>query len=50
MLYVLSGTLRTELDDGRVLELGAGMTYEVGSGQEAHRSSTASGATLFVID
>lgn len=50
VLYVLSGTLRTELDDGRVVELGAGQSYEVGSGQEAHRSSTASGAALLVID
>ncbi len=50
VLYVLSGTLSTELDDGRVVELGAGQSYEVGSGQETHRSSTASGAALFVID
>jgi hypothetical protein len=47
---VLEGELRTELDDGRVSVLTAGQSYQVGSGMEAHRSSTTTGARLFVVD
>lgn len=39
-MLVLEGSLRTELDDGRVVELAAGESYQVGSDMEAHRSST----------
>ena len=50
LLLVLEGTLSTELDDGRVLELNAGQSYQVGSGMEAHRSRTIGGARLFIVD
>jgi quercetin dioxygenase-like cupin family protein len=50
LLLVLEGTLRTELDDGRIYELSAGQSYQVGSGMEAHRSSTTDGARLFIVD
>ena len=50
VLFVLDGELRTELDDGRVIELRAGQSYQVGSDMEAHRSSSSSGARLFVVD
>ena len=50
VLLVLDGELRTELDDGRVVTLTTGQSYEVSSGKEAHRSSTTTGARLFVID
>lgn len=50
VLLVLKGELRTELDDGRVVTLHAGQSYEVATGQEAHRSSTTTGATLFIVD
>ena len=50
VLFVLKGELRTELDDGRVVVLRAGQSYEVANDQEAHRSSSTTGATLFIID
>jgi len=50
LLLVLDGQLRTELDDGRVTDLTAGQSYQVGSGMEAHRSSTTAGARLFIVD
>lgn len=50
VLLVLDGELTTELDDGRTVSLTAGQSYQVSSGMEAHRSSTATGARLFVVD
>lgn len=50
VLLVLEGTLVTELDDGRTFSLQAGESYQVGTDMEAHRSSTATGARLFVVD
>ncbi|OGX81467.1 hypothetical protein BEN47_05850 [Hymenobacter lapidarius] len=49
-LLVLNGELTTELADGREFLLTAGMSYQVADGAEAHRSSTAHGATLFIVD
>ena len=50
ILLCLSGTLHTELKDGRRVVLEAGMSYQVADGAEPHRSSTDSGATLFIVD
>ena len=51
ILYVLAGELDTELKDGRTFKLTAGMSYQVSDfGDPAHRSSTAVGAQLFVVD
>jgi hypothetical protein len=50
LLLVLDGTLSTELDDGRIIELSTGQSYQVGSGMEAHRSRTDDGARLFIVD
>ena len=51
VLYVLRGELETELRDGRRFTLSAGMSYQVSDfGDAAHRSSTAAGATLFIVD
>jgi len=50
IVYCLEGELHTELKDGRTLVLKPGMSYQVADGAEAHRSRTASGATLFVVD
>lgn len=50
ILFCVEGDLRTELSDGRVFRLMAGMSYEVADGAEAHRSSTQRGAKLFIID
>lgn len=51
VLYVLTGELDSELRDGRTFKLTAGMSYQVSDlGDAAHRSSTALGATLFIVD
>jgi hypothetical protein len=51
VLYVLSGELDTELRDGRTFKLTAGMSYQVSDfGDAAHRSSTKTGASLFIVD
>ncbi|MEJ5862001.1 DHCW motif cupin fold protein [Pseudomonas farsensis] len=50
ILLCLEGQLDTELDDGRQFTLTAGMSYQVADNAEAHRSSTASGAKLFIVD
>ncbi|ULH15837.1 DHCW motif cupin fold protein [Deinococcus sp. KNUC1210] len=50
ILLVLEGELVTELEDGRVFTLTPGMSYQVADHAEAHRSSTPSGAKLFIVD
>jgi len=50
VLYVLSGELITELNDGRMFILRPGQSYQVADGEEPHRSRTAGGATLFIVD
>ncbi|WP_217473944.1 DHCW motif cupin fold protein [Stutzerimonas stutzeri] len=50
VLLCLEGELHTELDDGRTFVLTPGMSYQVADDAEAHRSSTATGAKLFVVD
>lgn len=50
VLYVLSGALVTELRDGRSFTLLPGQSYQVADDEEPHRSRTAGGATLFIVD
>jgi hypothetical protein len=51
ILLVLEGELHSELRDGRVFKLSAGMSYQVSNfGDAAHRSSTPFGAKLFIVD
>ena len=50
VLYVLSGELVTELKDGRSVTLLPGQSYQVADAEEPHRSRTAAGATLFIVD
>ena len=50
ILLVLSGTLTTQLADGRTVTLPAGSSYQVGDDAEAHRSGSATGAKLFIVD
>jgi hypothetical protein len=51
VLYVLEGELDTELKDGRSFKLRPGMSYQVSDfGDAAHRSSTQTGAKLFIVD
>ena len=50
ILLCLAGELHTELRDGRTFVLKPGMSYQVADNAEAHRSFTAVGAKLFVVD
>lgn len=50
ILLCLAGELDTELKDGRTFRLRPGMSYQVADNTEAHRSYSATGATLFIVD
>ena len=50
ILLCMEGELETELADGRKFVLKAGMSYQVADGAEPHRSHTAGGAKLFIVD
>ena len=50
ILLCLTGDLETELADGRTFHLGPGMSYQVADRAEPHRSSSETGATLFIVD
>ena len=50
ILLCLEGELHTELADGRRFILTPGVSYQVADGAEAHRSSTQTGAKLFIVD
>lgn len=50
ILLCLEGELHTELKDGRRFTLKPGMSYQVADNAEPHRSSTATGAKLFIVD
>jgi hypothetical protein len=50
VLLCLEGELRTELKDGRSFVLTPGTSYQVTDDSEPHRSSTAGGARLFIVD
>ncbi len=51
ILFCLEGELTTELKDGRKFVLKPGMSYQVADdGDAPHRSVTAVGAKLFVVD
>jgi hypothetical protein len=50
VLLCLEGELTTELADGRVMQLLPGMSYQVADDTMPHRSSTVTGAKLFIVD
>ncbi|HNX50730.1 MAG TPA: DHCW motif cupin fold protein [Thermoanaerobaculaceae bacterium] len=50
ILLVLEGELVTELADGRTFTLKPGMSYQGSDGAEPHRSTTRTGARLFIVD
>ena len=50
ILFVLEGELLTELQGGSVYTLTAGMSYQVSDDVAPHRSSTKTGARLFIVD
>jgi hypothetical protein len=50
ILFCVAGELETELVDGRAFRLASGMSYQVEDNAEPHRSRTALGATVFIVD
>lgn len=50
ILLCIEGELHTELADGRTFTLRPGMSYQVADNAEPHRSSTDTGAKLFIVD
>ena len=50
ILFCVEGELHTELKDGRKFVLRRGMSYQVADDAEPHRSFTATGAKLFIVD
>ena len=50
IIYCIRGEMITELEDGREFILLQGMTYQVGDDTNAHRSRSANGCKLFVVD
>jgi quercetin dioxygenase-like cupin family protein len=50
IILCLEGEMDTELKDDRIMKLTKGMCYFVGDNNEPHRTSTASGCRLFIVD
>lgn len=50
IIFCIEGAMATELEDGRIKTLEAGMCYFVGDNNEAHRTSTDTGCKLFIVD
>jgi hypothetical protein len=50
VILCLQGSLDIELKDGGRMRLEIGQSYHVGDGDPPHRSSTAEGARLFIVD
>jgi hypothetical protein len=50
VVFVLEGSFVSELKDGRASTVSKGMCYLVSDNAEAHRSSTAGGVKLLIVD
>jgi hypothetical protein len=50
IILCLVGELHTTLADGRIFTLTPGKSYQVADGVSSHRSSTTTGARLFIVD
>jgi quercetin dioxygenase-like cupin family protein len=50
ILLCLEGEIVTQLQDGRTIRLGPGMSYQVADDREPHRSQAPGGAKLFIVD
>ena len=50
VILCLEGELETSLADGRRFMLSPGESYQVADGESSHRSSTKTGAKLFIVD
>ncbi len=50
IVLCLDGELQTEVKDGRTFVLRPGQSYQVADNTDPHRSRTATGAKLFIVD
>ncbi len=50
VVYCLEGTFDSELENGEIITLSKGMSYIVSDNLSSHRSTSANGAKLFIID
>ena len=50
VILCLEGEMDIELQDGKRLRMKAGESYQVGDGDPAHRTYTAGGVKLFIVD
>jgi quercetin dioxygenase-like cupin family protein len=50
VLLCLEGELETTLSDGKSFTLTSGKSHQVADGESSHRSSTRTGAKLFIVD
>lgn len=50
IIYCITGSMQTTLQDGRIFTLVNGMTYHVGDSNEAHKTSSDEGCRLFIVD
>lgn len=50
IIYCIEGEMVTELADGSLHVLKEGMSYEVSDNLSSHRTSSANGVKLFVVD
>jgi hypothetical protein len=50
LLFVIEGSMTTELADGQLFEMKAGVSYQVSDDLSSHRSFTEEGAKLIIID
>jgi hypothetical protein len=50
IIHCLEGNMTTNLEDGRSMQLAAGMTYIVGDDSEAHATTSPNGCLLFIVD
>lgn len=50
IIYCIEGEMATELADGQLHTMTAGMTYQVSDDRSSHRSYSKEGVRLFVVD
>ena len=50
ILLILEGELSTETEDGKIVLLRPGMSYQVADNVMPHRSHTETGVKMFIVD
>ena len=50
IIYCIEGEMNTQLNDGRIIKLTKGMTYQVSDKLSSHCTSSINGVKLFIID